>query len=592
MTAAPTYRRPLVMTLVLCAVLVAAWLVLAGPQGLLVTWTGLDFRFMALPIALGCSLLLLSRLVLLARLTTSGREFAARLVAAKDEGSMRRRLLASAPFAVTRVLLELGWMVLALGLLSSIALLPSAISKQPEGPDVDALIPYAEPFGTLAVWGVFLLLPFVVIRAAAESRPAVLRVFSLPLPRLVAFGAAYLLLTDRGILQEAFNVQGPTVLLWLGVMLAFSYGASILRRILRDLPPERVVRRYRAALVVMECAWVTALLVAVASLPSAVEPALADLSSAESEAYLSTASALLGVTAALFIPFAFLRAVGTFVPLVDRSVGFPTTHLFLFILVYVVFSQSGLLATLVEFNPSQAMAVLSQALVISYLASVLRNVASIGMSGRFGGPAVITLELASMVAQSAAWALATLVVLNHLPVVNAVLLEHSQTRQAGIEILPLFGSLFGARFLIAALCFVTVVAFALPRHRADSIFERHSSMLAALILAAAASLAWVIGTSMQGLGHGFVLGGALAGAGMYLLALSHLARYAVHFSNRTVADIAGWLAASKLRAFVMGMNAAFYLLMLRPVVYEYLWLAPSTNTPPSCSSCLLCFCES
>ena len=158
-------------------------------------------------------------------------------------------------------------MVLVLGLLSSLSLLAIALDGRPGGPDLTSLVPYLEPFGSLAVWGIILLLPFVCVRAAAEAWPAIHEVFKFPRARLIAFGAAHLLLTNGGILAVAFDVEGSSVLLWLGLALVLSYGASTLRNVLKVVRPGGDLRRYRTALVIMEGAWVAALLIAVAALP-------------------------------------------------------------------------------------------------------------------------------------------------------------------------------------------------------------------------------------------------------------------------------------------------------------------------------------
>lgn len=573
MTRTATNRRLILTASALAAALLAAWLLLGGPGGPVADWTGIDLHYLALPIVLGCGLMLLNRLLLLARLRVAARGVAAGLTEAGDQAA-QRRLLVSITSALTRLPLDLGAMVLVLGTLSLVSELPATMSELPDGPDLASLTPYLEPFRSLALWGVVLLLPFVLVRAAGEARPATLRIFKFPVVRLIAFAVAYLFLSDGGILQVAYDVQGSTVLLWLGLALGLSYGASTLRNVLASASPYRGLRRLRVALILLEGAWVAALIGAVASLSSALEPALAARAPEDLESYLSLLRTLTVVAAAVFLPFLLFRAVGIFVLVVDSVVGFPTTHLLLFLIAYTAFSQSGVVATALEFNPAQLMAVLTQALLISYAAIVMRNVARIGVPGRYGRIATNALGLASPVLQSAALALAVLVVLNHLPVVNALMLDHSVTEYAGIKVFPVFGSLFDARYIIAALSFASVIAINLPRLQTDYVLGRYSSMLVAALYGAIAFLAWATGTSMSNLGHGLVLGGALAGAGLYLLALSHLAGYVQHSSNRAVADIAGWLAASRIRALVLGMNVAFYVLLLRPVLYEYLWFAP------------------
>ena len=574
MTNVSTSHSLLLEASLLGAVILAAWLLLGGPGGPVAAWTDLDLHYLALPVALGCGLMLLNRLLLLARLTAFGRDAVARLIAVGDERGVGRRLLASAPLALTRLPLDLGRMVLVLGVLSSVSNLPATISARPGGPDLTSLPAYFEAFDSLGVWGAIILLPFALVRAATEARPAMFKVFRFPLARLVAFGAAYVLMADGGVLSVAFDLQGSMVLLGFGLALGLSYGASTLRRVIAAARPDRDPRLRRAALIILEGAWVAALLSSGAALSSAVEPALAGLEARQIDAYLAMLGSLSGVAAAVFLPFILVRAIGVYVPMVDRVVGFPAAHLLLFLAVYVVFAPSGVVATALEFNPSQLMVVLTQALALSYAALVLRNISVVGVPGLHGRLAALALGLASLVARAAAIALAALVVLNHLPVINALLLDHSQTYRIGVGVLPGFGSLFEARYIITALCFVTAIALSLPRAHAYEVLGRYSSILAAFVYGTAALLAWVIGTGMANLGHGLVLGGALAGTGMYFMALSHLAVYAERSSNRIIADLSGWLAESRIRALLLGMNIAFYVLLLRPVLYEYLWLAP------------------
>ena len=98
-------------------------------------------------------------------------------------------------------------------------------------------------------------------------------------------------------------------------------------------------------------------------------------------------------------------------------------------------------------------------------------------------------------------------------------------------------------------------------------------MLSAVSYFAVGSLAWIVASGLSTFGHGFAFGGAIAAAGMFSLALTQLARYATTSSNPALADVAGWLVTSQVRGFVLGAAVAFYVLLLRPVVYEVLWLA-------------------
>ena len=630
MTNADTYRRlPLTISL-LCAGMLATWLLLGGRDGPFARWTGLDFHYLFLPLALGGGLLLLNSLLLWAGLTRPAQRIAGRLARAGSPESPGSRLLAVAPLVVRRVPNDLGRMVLALGLISSVALLPATLSQRPGGRDLNFLTEYLEVFTSLAVWGIFLLLPFVLVRAIGEERPVLLEIVRFPRKSLITFAAAYVLLADGGVLDVAFEVQGSGVLVALGVTLGIFYGASVLRNFIHAVQPRRFLPALRAALIIAEVLWLGTLLGAVAALPEAVEPSINVVHSrlnappptptptplpvgASTETHFSllhgvglaypirptpsspvelepepptaeldpeTMSAYMGIlhnlsnwAVLVLLAFGLVRVVGIFRPTVERVFGFPIARLVILAVVYVTLSETGVVATALGVNFSQAMSILTLALGVSYAGTILRNITGLDIPGRFGPPAARVFGLSGALAQSAAWALAVWVVLNHMPVVNATLLDHSRTRQYGADYLPHFGSLFDLRFTAAALCFATALALSLPRTLVDKTSRRFLPALAALVSCAAGYIIWAAGVSLSSLGHGFVLGGAVVAAGMYSLALSYLATYCINSPNRMLADLAGWLAASKLRGFILGANVAFYGLLLRPVLYDFLWLA-------------------
>jgi len=452
-------------------------------------------------------------------------------------------------------------------------MVPSTISLGAGGVDPVSLSEHLMAFDSLATLGIILLLPFVFLRAGAEVWPVILQVFRFPNVRLVAFGTAYVLLADGGILTVALDVVAPKLLSGLGMALGFSYGASLLRRFLRTVDPQRHVLLYRLALISMEGAWMVALISALEALPSALAPALADRYPEGLIPHVLLAGTLDRLAAVVLMPLLLLRSVGVFLPVVDRIFGFPTLHVILFLLAYVLFSGSGILTVAFEANLSQAMAVLFMALLISYAASVLRNIASLQVRGRYRRLAARTCGVAGQLAYPLPWAILIWVGLNHLPVVSATLLDHSVSRYTGEQLLPHLGILFDLRFTAATLFYVAVLAIRVPKAQVGYIQERFSFLLPALVYSLAGYLVWSAGSQLSSLGHGFLLAGAVVAVGMYSLALSHLASLFANSSGGPLAEFAGWLANSKLRVLVLGMSIAFYGLLLRPVFYEFLHLA-------------------
>ncbi len=551
----------------------STWMLLRGPDGWVDYWTGFDFHYLVFPMVLGGILLLLNRAFLLVGLTAIGQRITGRLGLTKDVGGVRSSLMRAAPSVLTRLLQDLGLMVLALGLLSSIPDLPSTISQGAGGGDLASLSAHLEAFDSLASMGIFLLLPFVLLRAAAEAWPAIIQVFRFPIVRLAAFGTVYVLLADGGILTVAYGLDGSRILLGLGMALGISYGASVMRQYLQTVQPPRLRVLYRVALVIMEGAWMVALVVALTDLPSAVVMALTDRYPEGLIPHVLLAATLDRVVALALVPLFLLRAVGVFLPVVDRIFGFPTFCLALFLLVYVLFSGNGILTVASEANLSQAAAVLVQALLIFYAATVLRNIASLQVQGRYRRLAAKFCGVAGELAYPLPWAILIWVGLNHLPVVNATLLDHSASKYTGEQLLPHFGTLFDLRYAIPTLFYVAVQALRIPRAQIEYIPERYSFLLPALVFSMAGYLAWTTGSQLSSLGHGFLLVGAVAAVGMYSLALSHLASMFASSSSGILADFAGWLAASKLRVLILGMSLAFYGLLIRPVFYEFLHLA-------------------
>ena len=534
-----------------------------------------NFSFLLPPLVLWALLLLLSRAASWARgIKLTGLSWLPPHLGHKVTG---RRVVATWSFA-QRLLAELSWTALILGLLAAVPRLPAAISAVPDSPDLASWEPYVDAFGSLALWGSLVLIPLAVVRAVAEVVPVVGRLLAEPRWRLPALAAAYVLLSDGGVLNVAFTFDGSELLLATAGVLALSYGALVVRNALQASQHRpRLTKVLRAQLLILEAAWLAVALVAVARLPAAVELVLTgeyDVHPNVSASYLESFDTLTSAKAlAVLLPFVLLRALGVFRPAVERAFSFPTGRLATLGLVYVVLSDDGVLSTALGVTVSQAWELLALALAVSYAAFVLRNASGIELPGWYGSLASAGAGLAGSLAYAFAAGIAVWVGFNHLPIASAALLEHQTTETFGRNSLPYFGTLFDARYAAAGLAFALGFALGLPVSPTSRTFHRVQPFLSGVSYVAAGCLAWVVGSTLSPLGHGLVLGGAGVGAGMFALSAIQLATYGAASSNRAVAFLANWSLASRVRGVVLGASLAVYVLLLRPVLYEALWFA-------------------
>ena len=531
-----------------------------------------DFSFLLIPVALWALLFLLSQSASWARDARLawlpphlGQKITGRW--AKAAWSFSKRLLAG-----------LSWTVLIVGLLGAVPRLPAAISTLPDGPDLAAWEPYVEVFGPLALWGVLVLVPLTIVRAGAEVVSIVGRLLAEPRWRLPALGAAYVLLSDAGVLSVAFAFDGSELLLAITGVLALSYGALVVRRALHewDYPP-RLTKALRVQLLILEAAWLAVALVAVARLPTAVEPVLIgqyDVHPNVAASYLDSVAVLTSTMAlAVLLPFVLLRALGVFRPAVERAFSFPTGRLVILGSAYVILSDGGVLSTALGVAVSHAWDVLALALGLSYAAFVLRNIAGTDIPGRYGSLASAWAGLTGSIAYAVAAGMAVWVGFHLLPITSAALLDHRTTATLGENSLPYLGMLFDARYPATGLAFALGLALGLPASPTSRTLLRVQPFLSGVSYVAAGCLAWVVGSTLSPLGHGLVLGGAAAGAGLFALAAIQLATYGTTSSSRAVAFVSNWCLASRVRGGMLGASLAVYILLLRPVLYEALWFA-------------------
>ena len=568
MMAAALAQRPATAAALLAGGTLAALVLLWGADSPLSRLVRLDLGFLSLPVALFGALLALGRLTL----WLEGTELAGRVawrLRTRSAPDRELRLDEALPVA-RRALTDLGWAALGLGLLASASELPGVISGHPWTPDVASLGPYLGGLDSLASWGIVLLAPFIAARAVADIRPGVAALAGFPWRHLAAFVAAYAVLGDNGALSTAFAMDGAVALLGFALAAGLSYAALVMRRLSAVGPPERLPG-LRRALYATEAAWVVVLWGAMALLALAAGNASTASVDASYAAVLRSLS--LVQMLAVLLPFALIHYAGVLRPAVASVLGTPVGHLALLAALHVVFSGSGVVSTAFAVDVSGMFTALILASALSYTAMVLRNAARIEVPERYALPAANASRSLSALALAAALALVVGTVLAHLPIANAVLLDRPGTRELGESLLPFLGGFHESRLSISWLSFTAAAMLLLPRVLEGAAFQHYRSMLSAVSCFAVGSLTWLTASGLSTFGHGFTFGGAIAAAGMFSLALTQLARYAAASPNPALSDVAGWLAASQVRGFVFGASLAFYVLMLRPVVYEMLWFA-------------------
>lgn len=561
-------QRPAMAAALLAGGTLVALVLLWGADSPLSRLIRLDLGFLSLPVALLGVLLALARLTL----WLQGTELAGRVAWRLRTRSTPDRALRldDALRVARRALTDLGWAALGLGVLASASELPGVIAGHPWTPDIASLGPYLGGLDSLAVWGIVLLAPFIAARAVADIRPEIAALADFPWRHLAAFVAAYTILGDDGALSTAFALDGAVALLGFALAVGLAYAAVVIRRVMAAGPPERLPR-LRRALYATEAAWVVVLWGAMALLALAAGNASTASVDASYAAVLRSLS--LVQMLAVLLPFALIHYAGVFRPAVAPILGTPIGHLALLAALYIVFSGSGVVSTAFAVDVSGMFATLILASALSYAAMVVRNVASIEVPERYALPAANASKALSVLAIAAALALVVGAVLAHLPIANAVLLDRPGTKELGESLLPFLGGFYESRLSITWLSFTATAMLLLPRVLEGRTFQHYRSMLSAVSYFAVGSLTWLTASGLSTFGHGFTFGGAIAAAGMFSLALTQLARYATASSNPALSDIAGWLAASQVRGFVFGASLAFYVLMLRPVVYEMLWFA-------------------
>ncbi len=568
-TIAATHRLPLAAILTTTA-LVAGFFLLWRTSSPLSGWTGIELDSLFPPLLMWAILMLLGRAAAWARNSR---------LASLTWGPTRsgRTLRASTALHYAgKLLTDVAWFALVLSLLDSVPTLAVALAERLGDPVFDEIPQYLGAFDTMG-WYILVLLPVAALRALAEARTAIGAVLTPPWSRLVLLGAAYVLLAPDGILEVAVGVDGFGFWMAFGVAMSIAYGALTIRRIVEVTEPGRLLNHLRVALLVAEASWIAMALGAIAALPPVFESVMLDhfaLQPWEAAAYTLSLDQLTSPQVfAVLLPFVAIRAAGVFWRPVDAALGFPVGRLALLAAVFVLFSDDGVAFYFLRVPLDQLMALLTMAIVVSYAGSVLVN-ASGAYTGRFAPALAGALILAGSTAYAAAAGMAVWVVLDHLPVANAALLDYASTRPYGRDAIPYFNLLFDNRNTMAMLAAALAFAWTLPWQAGSGHLGRAQAPLTAVAFAVAGGLAWLTGTTLSPMGHGFLLAGASLAAGMFALAVAQVAGpVATALPNASLSPMVRWFGANRTRGLVLGSFVALYALLFRPVLYEALWFA-------------------
>ena len=570
-SAAHTNRLPLT-ALLMAAGLVAGFLLFWRTASPLSASSGVDLDFLFPPLAAWSCLMLLSRLAVWARHS--------RLAALTWRPTRSGDGLRASTVLLfgQKLLTDMAWIFLVLGLLSAIPTMTIAFADRTGGEGFASVVPYTHVFGAMALWGILVMVPVAVLRAVADMRPSVAALLAPLWSRLAALGAGYVLLANGGVLDVAFGFKGLTHWVALVVVLGFSYGALVLRRMLTEPIQPRVLPVLRVQLLLAETAWITVALGAVAGLPSTVESVLAGHFSLDATTAASYVAGLDELTSprafAVMLPFALARIAGVFRPSVDRILGFPCGP--------VDPVGRRVCHVLRQWRPRGCVSDISLTAHGSLDAGARPLVRGLDhakcgwhrdagplVGSSFGVPEarercdnrpcrrIGPCGSSSITFQSS----------------NAALLDHESTRDVGRTAAAYFSVLFDARSTLSALGMALTFAWSLPWARNDGTYFRTRPMLNAVSYGAAGFLAWVAGATLSSMGHGFLLAGAALASGMLALALMQVLEYAPNSQNAVLGPITRWLIASRVRGVVLGGAVAVYGLLLRPVLYESLWFA-------------------
>ena len=425
---------------------------------------------------------------------------------------------------------------------------------------------YSAIFDSLAWLSLAAVTVVTAVRVTTYLRPNLTDHLPLPWGRLALLGVGYVFLVDDGIIGSAINSPTSSLLVALTLGVIATYIADVVRPTAESSESTRRQWFARAALA------------ATAGHPSALllfGIALAALlnSDAGNSGYAGTIDSLAGWALLFMFPLFAVRLAATRWALIPGVLPPPIAHSAAFAISIVLFGQTGVLTTIYEYPASGLAAAAVVSIFLTYAAWTLRRTIRLDYEWKFRGIVNAVLVPVSSVIIALGSTLPLLALLNDLPAVNALMLDYVETEEIGRLYQPYIAAIHETRSLIAFLFFVVVLALALPQTAWRLPRSEARPLMVAVGFAFAGCLAWLLGLAMADLGYGYALGGSVAGAGFFSIAVTQMGLQFSGESDSVMADAIRWMAESKTRSFMPGAAIAIYALLLRPIIYDTLALA-------------------
>ena len=284
---------------------------------------------------------------------------------------------------------------------------------------------------------------------------------------------------------------------------------------------------------------------------------------------------LIGALIAIFVLAALARAASVPFAWIEKVIRVPWAHLTAFLVAYF-FVHGGWL-TEHGFPNDQLMWALWSALAASYASATLNRTARVVeemAAKRRWVPAPAVFRWAAALLLGVTLGLIVWGVLSSLPNLTALLLNRWPHLLVGYATQPYFGQFYEARHLVGAFVAGLYAVAKLPKGTNVSEEVDYLPLTKAVGYSVVGAVAWLAGAEMAELGHGFPLVGASVACGLFGAGLSHVARYHTSSPVWAVGAASRLLAGSVYRAGLLGVFLAFYGLLVRPLVYDVMFLAP------------------
>ena len=306
---------------------------------------------------------------------------------------------------------------------------------------------------------------------------------------------------------------------------------------------------------------------------------------------LGAVAALVGTEAEPRIYYTFVVGTGTVLAFMaavrTASIPFPVAGM-IFGLPWFRLLALGTISLLLHqqewstaygFYSAPLLPALAAAMAAGYLGRALRNIDKV--SDRWANPdtplrtvAVECVGIAAALATAAGGAFIAWGILGSLPNISAAALDQWPDLLPGDLTLLYSSQLFATKHLAAGFLLVLGFARTLPSAGEGSTGADYRPLLKAGAYALSGYTVWLVAAKLASLGHGYPLLGAAVAGGLFAAAAVTVIRSLIPGPGGVLTDAARWLSQSTFRAFFLGASLVLYGLLLRPLLYEALWLAP------------------